>query len=235
MRASEKKNINDFTSELANQQSIIAKATAGIRKLRGSIADVKKFCGEGYSQLKYDRHLQENMEITNKHGVDGLTQALSELSNFFGETSQAAVESGYSGDTQGAQAIIGLMENLKNEMQAASNQAREEITRLSDEIDNLQSDTQRTVENKRDEERTITVESLTNAIADAQSAGQALTNEAASYSSTTDLLMKHKYEGKCADKQMSKEEELENKKLEIESLKEALDILAKHGKGTFDL
>lgn len=72
-------------------------------------------------------------------------------------------------------------------------------------------------------------ETLEPAIASFQANGKDLYETIQDYSGQTEQLIFLKYESEaCADKQLSKEEEMENLEAEIAALKDALEILESH-------
>lgn len=228
-RASRKKEINDYESKLESAQNEIADTTESLERLEKNIADIKQECKEQNSQFLYDKKLHENQVQVATHGAASLTEVLAEMDKFFGEANQASVESGYSGDAAGGSAIIGIMEGLKKGFEKMQADSGEEVQKLTASITNLIADTTTDVTNKRDEQQSLSGGKLAPAIETFKQSGADLHNSIISYAERTGELIELKYESGCKDTQLSKAEEIENKKAEIQALKDALDILEAHG------
>jgi hypothetical protein len=228
-RASKKKEINDYESKLESAQNEIAETTESLEKLEQGIADLKQECMEQNSQYLFDKKLHENQVAVATHGAASLTEVLAEMDKFFGEANQASVESGYSGDSAGGEAIIGIMEGLKKGFEKMKADSTEETQKLSASIANLISDTTTDVTTKRDEQQQLSGGKLAPAIEGFKQSGADLHNSIISFAERTGELIELKYESACKDTQLSKAEEIENKKAEIEALKDALNILEAHG------
>jgi len=228
-RASKKKEINDYEAKLESAQNEIAATTESLEKLEKNIADVKQECKEQNSQYLYDKKLHENQVQVATHGADSLTEVLAEMDKFFGEANQASVESGYSGDAAGGASIIGIMEGLKAGFEKMKADSNEETQKLTVSIANLISDTTTTVTNKRDEQQSLSGGKLAPAIEAFKQSGADLHNSIIAFAEKTGELIELKYESACKDTQLSKAEEIENKKAEIQALKDALAVLDAHG------
>jgi len=228
-RFSRKKEINDYESKMEAAQNEIAETTESLNKLEQSIADLKQECMEQNSQFLYDKKLHENQVTVASHGAASLTEVIAEMDKFFGEANQASVESGYSGDAAGGSSIIGIMEGLKAGFEKMKADSTEETQKLGVSIANLISDTTTDCTNKRDEQQSLSGGKLAPAIEAFKQAGADLHNSVISYAERTGELIELKYESACKDTQLSKAEEIENKKAEIQALKDALQILEAHG------
>lgn len=228
-RFSRKKEINNYESKMEAAQNEIAETTESLERLEKNIADLKQECMEQNSQFLYDQKLHENQVTVATHGAASLTEVLAEMDKFFGEANQASVESGYSGDAAGGSAIIGIMEGLKAGFEKMKADSTEEVSKLGVSIANLIADTTTDVTNKRDEQQSLSGGKLAPAIESFKQAGANLHNSVISYAERTGELIELKYESACKDTQLSKAEEIENKKAEIQALKDALQILVAHG------
>jgi len=228
-RASRKKEVNNYEAKLESAQNEISETTESLERLEKGIADLKQECMEQNSQFLYDKKLHDNQVTVATHGVASLTEVIAEMDKFFGEANQASVESGYSGDAAGGSSIIGIMEGLKTGFEKMQNDSTEEVSKLGVSIANLISDTTTDVTNKRDEQQSLSGGKLAPAIEAFKQSGADLHNSIISYAERTGELIELKYESACKDTQLSKAEEIENKKAEIQALKDALQILEAHG------
>ncbi|CAD7958198.1 unnamed protein product [Amoebophrya sp. A120] len=229
-RTKNKKDIVKYETGLEDAQATMAESYAKIEELEQSIRDAKSACTKANSQFIHDIHLHTNAKDVAEHGKESLAEVIGMLkTDFYGDSAQADVQSGYTGNTGGMAGIIGMMEGLQQDYLTTFNTAHEEILRLEAEKADMVSDSSHTIDDKRTEEEGVVSETLEPAIASFQANGKDLYETIQDYSGQTEQLIFLKYESEaCADKQLSKEEEMENLEAEIDALKDALSILENH-------
>jgi len=229
-RTKNKKDIAKYETNLEEAQATMADAYEKISKLEKSIDKTKKACTKQNSQLVHDITLHTNAKTVAEHGKDSLKDVIDMLNgSFYGDSAQAGVASGYEGNTGGMAGIIGMMEGLMDDYQTTYDTANSEILRLETERTDLQKDSSNTIDDKRTEEEGVVSETLSPAIASFQANGKDLYETTQDYSGQSEQLVFLKYESEaCADKQLSKEEEMANLEDEVQALKDALQILENH-------
>lgn len=229
-RTSLKKEVDQYESALAQAQADIASADSKLNKLAAAIAELTKTCKEANSQFLYDHALHTDVVANAKFSSTALAGVLVEMDKFFGEANQASVESGYQGDTQGGNAIVGILQGLKNGYDKEVETSTEEMAKIMTMRNNNESETKTTVSTKRGEQMGEVADKLSPGKEAFKEAGANLHTSVMAYGEKTASLIELKYESPCREKQLSKEEELENKKAEIEALKNALEVFENHGK-----
>merc|ERR1740121_2181673 len=168
-RTKNKKDISKFETNLEDAQATMADSYAKIEELEQQIRDTKQSCTEQNSQLAHDIHLHTNAKTVAEHGKESLKDVITMLqSDFYGDSAQADVASGYTGNTGGMAGILGMMEGLMNDYQTTYDTAHSEILRLETEKADLQKDTSLTISDKRTEEEGVVSETLSPAIASFQ-------------------------------------------------------------------
>eukprot|EP00392_Amoebophrya_sp_AT5.2_P015582 g15795.t1 len=229
-RTKNKKDIAKFETNLEDAQATMAESYAKIEELEQSIRDTKDACTKANSQYLHDIKLHQNAKEVAEHGKNSLGEVISMLkADFYGESAQTDVESGYKGNTGGMAGIIGMMEGLQADYLTTYNTAHSEILTLETEKADMVSDSSKTIDDKRTGEEGVVSETLEPAIASFQANGKDMYETIQDYSGQTEQLIFLKFESEaCADKQLSKEEEMENLEAEIAALKDALEILEAH-------
>jgi len=229
-RTKNKKDIAKYETNLEDAQATMAESYAKIEELEQSIRDTKDACTKANSQFLHDIKLHENAKEVAEHGKNSLGEVIAMLKgDFYGQSAQTDVESGYKGNTGGMAGIIGMMEGLQADYLTTYNTAHAEILTLETEKADMVSDSSKTIDDKRTEEEGVVSETLEPAISSFQANGKDLYETIQDYSGQTEQLIFLKFESEaCADKQLSKEEEMENLEAEIAALKDALEILEAH-------
>ncbi len=229
-RLAKKKGIKQFETGLEKAQGAIAESRAALKALEESISEAKKTCAKQNGEYNFAIHNHQNNVAMASHGVDSLHATMADMKSFYGDAAQADVESGYTGNTNAAQGIVGMMEGLRDDFQKTLDTATEEANRLTTEQSEMITSTVQEVQDKREQERQEISTELSPALEKFKTNGASLYQTVQEYSLLTEELIVLKYDSEaCSDTQLSKEEEAANKEAEISALKDALEVLNNHG------
>lgn len=230
-RDQKKSDINKYEAGLESAQSSIAESQAKLASLEEAISDAKKECAAQNGQLTTELKLVESEHTVAKHGMESLNAVIDVLKGeFFSESKEGGVDSKYKGNQDAGASVIGMMEALRDQFQDTVENMTEEKSKLNTAIQKLLLSTSTDVADKRDQMSQEVQMTLSPAIASFKSNGQNLYNTVQEYSLVTEELIVLKYDSEaCADKHLTKEEEVANLEAEIKALKDALAVLEAHG------
>merc|ERR1719324_2337395 len=229
---------------LDNHQVLKAKLTDEIAELGTQIADLEDVKAKFTKARDDEKAENENTIKEAEDGLDGITDAINVLSEFYGEAAKGGeislvqkrqeptkakdneLKGDYKGSQSAATGILGMMDVIKSDMERTITETKNEEDKASRDFADLERTTDISLETKgnsksdKESELTETNDKINQELEDLEG-NQELLDKA--------LQELMELQPACIETAMSYEDRVAKREQEIESLKQALCILDKNG------